>query len=705
MYKNKTSARLLFVTLITITLLVPASINVISNNISEKQISEKLMGDPPSSFDLRDVSGENYVTSVKAQSSGTCWCHGVMAAIEGNLLITGNWEETGHTEECNLAEYHLDWWNGFNKHNNDDDPGGGGLTVHQGGDYRVASAYIVRGEGAVYSEDANDDTEYDDNWFNSAPARYDSSYELWYPRDIEWYVAGWDLSNINTIKNKIMEEGVMGTCMCYSSQFISNYIHYQPPESNLDPNHAIGIVGWDDNKETQAAKDGAWLCKNSWGSGWGFDGYFWISYYDKHCCQHPEMGAISFQDVEYEPFEKIYYHDYHGWRDTLVEYSEAFNAFISDDDEMLKAVSFFTAEDDVNYTVKIYDTFDGGELQNELSSKSGTVEYEGFHTIDLDTTVGLLKDDDFYIYLNLSSGGHPIDRTSDVPVLLGGGSRAIVKSAANPEESFYLKDSTWEDLYDYEFGDPSWDETANFCIKALCDEWTPTFPDLECNGDFNWNNVQPDSIVIGIFTIENIGGSSSRLNWQITEFPDWGTWTFTPSEGSNLTPEMGEFTVEMEVKAPDVEDEIFTGQIKIENINDGSDYCTIEVSLSTLRPEKPTINGPIDGKINIELYYSFKSVDPEGDDLYYYIDWDDGNIEEWIGPIPSDEYVTVNHTWSKKGSYAIKAQARDEYNMVSDWGTLLVNIPRNKVVTNIWFHWLFDRFPIMERFLSLIGVL
>ena len=63
--------------------------------------------------------------------------------------------------------------------------------------------------------------------------------------------------------------------------------------------------------------------------------------------------------------------------------------------ETLSAISFFTAENNVDFTAKIYDNFDGGKLQDELAYMTGTIEFSGLHTIVI-PPLEIETGDDFY---------------------------------------------------------------------------------------------------------------------------------------------------------------------------------------------------------------------------------------------------------------------------------------------------------------------
>jgi hypothetical protein len=111
-------------------------------------------------------------------------------------------------------------------------------------------------------------------------------------------------------------------------------------------------------------------------------------------------------------------------------------------------------------------------------------------------------------------------------------------------------------------------------------------------------------------------------------------------------------------------------------------------------PNPPTITGPSEGKVGTAYGYNFTAIDPNGDEVFYFIDWGDTTNSGWIGPYASGEQITRSHTWSTKGAYTVKAKAMDIHGNESDWAQLQVKIP---VSINMPFHQLieklFQRFP------------
>jgi parallel beta-helix repeat protein len=123
-------------------------------------------------------------------------------------------------------------------------------------------------------------------------------------------------------------------------------------------------------------------------------------------------------------------------------------------------------------------------------------------------------------------------------------------------------------------------------------------PDLDYNGSLRWTNVKHGDSVEGNFTVKNIGESGSNLEWEITEFPNWGNWTFTPGMGVGLTPENEPLIVNVTVISPDEVNKEFIGKVRVVNKHNRSDYCFIPVYLKTRR-NKANYNS---------LFLSFTSI-------------------------------------------------------------------------------------------------
>ena len=117
-------------------------------------------------------------------------------------------------------------------------------------------------------------------------------------------------------------------------------------------------------------------------------------------------------------------------------------------------------------------------------------------------------------------------------------------------------------------------------------------------------------------------------------------------------------------------------------------------------PDSPTISGRTSGNTGTEYYYKFFSYDPDGEDIYFWIEWGDGDVEEWIGPYEPNEVEILNHTWDTDGPYIIKAKAKDMSNAESGFTEFPIEMPRNRLSYNSLFQRLFEHlqelFPILQ---------
>ena len=118
-------------------------------------------------------------------------------------------------------------------------------------------------------------------------------------------------------------------------------------------------------------------------------------------------------------------------------------------------------------------------------------------------------------------------------------------------------------------------------------------------------------------------------------------------------------------------------------------------------PDTPEVDGPINGKVGVWYDYNFSLSDPDGDSMDLRVDWGIGGPGKLHGPFDSGTIVTLNYSWRRRGTYSIRAQAIDVYGAESEWATLEVTMPKNQQSQNMWYlRWL-DKFPLLQRLLSL----
>jgi hypothetical protein len=118
-------------------------------------------------------------------------------------------------------------------------------------------------------------------------------------------------------------------------------------------------------------------------------------------------------------------------------------------------------------------------------------------------------------------------------------------------------------------------------------------------------------------------------------------------------------------------------------------------------PAPPSISGKAQGKAGDAYEYTFVSSDSTGSDVEYYIEWGDGKVDEWVGPFASGAEAKVSHTWSEQGSYTIRAKARNDAGVESDWATLEIAMPHSKGLFLRFLDLFPNAFPLLRYLLGL----
>ncbi|MCD4730614.1 MAG: hypothetical protein K8R74_08445, partial [Bacteroidales bacterium] len=238
------------------------------------EISAKILKtDFPEVYDCRD---EGIVSSVKDQGgAGHCWGFAAIGVIEAYSLKLG-------FNEYDLSEHNMVTCHGF--------------EWDEGGNQNMAVAYLSRLSGPVLeSEDPYSDIDFSCSATNKEPV-FLVTESRFLPENKE------------LLKYILMNYGPFARNIYWSDGYFNSVNNTYYYNGNEDPNHGVITVGWDDNVTT-AGGTGAWIVKNSWGSDWGDNGYFYISYNDIYAMDNPTIYPVR---QELDDIDTLLMIDYFG---------------------------------------------------------------------------------------------------------------------------------------------------------------------------------------------------------------------------------------------------------------------------------------------------------------------------------------------------------------------------------------------------------
>lgn len=409
----------------------------------------------------------------------TCWAFSAIGLAEFDLIADNQTAD----KSIDLSELQLAY---FTYHNAEDPLGGTfgdslNIMNHKsyltmGGNLDFASRTLLQWEGVT-----------DENRvpYAIAPTTTTLAKSYAFDQDVAHLQNVYIINihkNAAQVKQEIMNHGAagVGLYMDGTASYVGSAVYaedgetvatYYCPSASAPSNHAVNIVGWDDNFpaasfNNKPAGNGAWLCRNSWSDKTenSINSYFWLSYYDKSM----EDAAWIFDFESADNYD--YNYQYDGGADVgkLMGTPTAANIFQAKaaDNELIRAVSLSLSKDaNVPYTIRVYTNLTNlhNPKSGVLAAKvSGTTSYAGTHTISLNQAVSVPKGMYYAIVVSLQKSNAGLDMEYAVS-----DSSLSSKVYCDYNQSFLYRYGSWEDVAD--LSSSYGGRIGNVCIKAYAD--------------------------------------------------------------------------------------------------------------------------------------------------------------------------------------------------------------------------------------------
>lgn len=381
----------------------------------------------PFSYDYRR---ENRAVGIKDQGLyGTCWAFASLTALETVLTPL---------EILDFSEDHMSLSKAF---------GRGGES---GGDYIMATAYLVSWDGPVYEED---DPYGDGVRQELAPVKH--VQEVQFP----------EAKDYNSIKKMVFLYGGVQSSIYLSIDPETMDSYYYNKETYAycymgtnKANHDVVIIGWDDsypaeNFAIDVEQNGAFICQNSWGEAFGEDGIFYVSYYDTNIGLH---NAVYTGVESSDNYDRIYQSDLSGWNGSLGYGRDAAyfaNVYTAQEDCTLEAVGFYATGAYTNYIVYTPIMTEGHTFTSKWKSTEGTFTNSGYYTVPLQEPVELKKGESFAVMVYVQTPN------SQMPVAVEYKDEGDEATIISDGEGYISNDGVhWDNTEE--------SQNANVCLKA-----------------------------------------------------------------------------------------------------------------------------------------------------------------------------------------------------------------------------------------------